>query len=298
MEILMTERWNLRQNGRDKSMSLTKESVVVITGAASGIGRALAVRLAQEPIAGIAVSDVNIAELKETEKLIAGKNPKITTHKVDVANENEMRNFAEDVVQKHGRVTHIINNAGVALGGSVAEISIEDIRWLMDINFWGVVYGTKFFLPHLQKEKSAHIVNFSSLFGLIAPPGQAAYCSSKFAVRGFTESLRHELENTNISVSTIHPGGIKTNIANAARIGKYVRLSKEEIEKRRIKENKNLSRTSPEQAAEIIVKGIKTKNPRILIGIDSKLLSYIARAFPRRYFSIIDFISGGRLRND
>ena len=101
-----------------------------------------------------------------------------------------MRNFAEDVVQKQGRVTHIINNAGVALGGTVAEVSVEDIRWLMDINFWGVVYGTKFFLPALKKEKFAHIVNFSSLFGLIAPPGQAAYCASKFAVRGFTESLR------------------------------------------------------------------------------------------------------------
>ncbi len=279
-------------------MSLTKESVVVITGAASGIGRALAVRLAQEPIAGIAVSDVNISGLAETQKLIAGENPKITTHKVNVANEDEMRNFAEDVVQKHGRVTHIINNAGVALGGTVAEVSIEDIRWLININFWGVVYGTKFFLPHLKKEKSAHIVNFSSLFGIIAPPGQAAYCASKFAVRGFTESLRHELENTNISVSTIHPGGIKTSIADNARIGKYVRLSEEEIEKRRIKENKNLSRTSPAQAAEIIVKGIKAKNPRILIGADARLLGFITRIFPRRYFSVIDFISGGRLRNE
>ncbi len=279
-------------------MSLTKESVVVITGAASGIGRALAVRLAQEPIAGIAISDVNAESLAETEKLINNPNLKITTHIVDVASEEEMRNFAEDVVQKHNRVTHIINNAGVALGGSVAEISIEDIRWLININFWGVIYGTKFFLPHLEKQKSAHIVNFSSLFGFIAPPGQATYCASKFAVRGFTESLRHELEGTNINVSVIHPGGIKTNIANTARIGKYVKLSKEEIEARRAKENQNLSRTTPDQAAEIIVRGIKSKNPRILIGADARLLSFITRIFPRRYFSVIDFISGGRLRND
>ncbi len=279
-------------------MSLTKESVVVITGAASGIGRSLAVCLSKEPIAGIAISDVNEQGLTETEKMIADANLKVTTYQVNVADEDEMRQFADEVIKQHGRVTHIINNAGVALGGSVAEVSLDDMRWLMDINFWGVVYGTKFFLPYLEKEKSAHIVNFSSLFGIIAPPGQATYCASKFAVRGFTESLRHELENTNINVSVIHPGGVKTNIANNARIGKNVRLSEEEIKKRRAKENRNLSRTTPDQAAKIIVKGIKAKNPRILIGADARLLSFITRIFPRRYFSIIDFISGGRLRND
>lgn len=279
-------------------MSLTKESVVVITGAASGIGRALAVRLAQEGIAGIAISDVNEEGLKETEKMLGGTNLKITTHKVDVGKEDEMRRFAEEVVEKHGRVTHVINNAGVALGGSVEEVSLDDLRWLMGINFWGVIYGTKYFLPYLKKEKSAHIVNFSSLFGLIAPPGQAAYCASKFAVRGFTESLRHELEGTNITVSVIHPGGVKTNIANNARIGKGVRLTEKEIEARREKANRNLDRTTPAHAAEIIVNGIKNKKTRILIGADARLLSFITRIFPRRYFKVIDFISGGRLRND
>ncbi len=279
-------------------MSLTKESVVVITGAASGIGRALAVHLAQESIAGIAIADVNEKELKETEKLVNDQNLKLTTHIVNVGNEDEMRKFAEDVINQHERATHIINNAGVALGGSVAEVSIEDIRWLMDVNFWGVVYGSKFFLPHLEKEKSAHIVNISSLFGFIAPPGQATYCASKFAVRGFTESLRHELEGTKISVSVVHPGGVSTNIANTARIGKNVLLSKEQIAQRRALENENLARTSPAQAAEIILKGIKTKNPRIIVGFDSRLLSFINRNFPKRYFSIIDFISGGRLRSD
>lgn len=279
-------------------MSLTNESVVVITGAASGIGRALAVRLSRENIAGIAISDVNAEGLSETEKLINNPNIKITTHIVDVGNEEEMRGFAVEVADRHSRITHIINNAGVALGGSLAEISIEDIRWLMDINYWGVVYGTKFFLPYLQKESSAHIVNFSSLFGLIAPPGQSAYCSSKFAVRGFTEALRHELEGSHICVSVIHPGGVATNIANTARIGRYVKLTAEEITQKREKENKNLSRTTPDQAAEIILKGIKAKKTRILIGIDSKLLSWINRIFPRRYFAVIDLISGGRLRND
>lgn len=279
-------------------MSLTNESVVVITGAASGIGRALAVRLSQENIAGIAISDVNMEGLSETEKLINKPKIKITTHKVDVADEQAMRQFAADVAEQHSRITHVINNAGVALGGSLEEVSLEDIHWLMDINFWGVVHGTKFFLPFLRKEKSAHIVNFSSLFGLIAPPGNATYCASKFAVRGFTEALRHELEDTNINVSVIHPGGIKTNIVNTARIGKYVQLSQKEIEVKRAKENENLSRTTPEQAAEIIIQGIKAKKPRILIGFDAKLLSWINRIFPKRYFAVIDFISGGRLRSE
>jgi NAD(P)-dependent dehydrogenase (short-subunit alcohol dehydrogenase family) len=278
-------------------MSLTKESVVVITGAGSGIGRALAMRFAREPIAGIAISDVNAEALAETEKLINKQNLKVTTHKVNVADEAEMRAFAEEVASLHGRVTHVINNAGVALGGTLAEVSLEDIRWLMNINFWGVVYGTKFFLPYLEKEKSAHIVNFSSLYGIIAPPGQTSYCASKFAVRGFTESLRHELEGTNISVSVIHPGGVKTNIANNARIGEGVTMSEKELQKKRERMNRNLSRTTPEQAAEIIVKGIKERNPRILIGYDARLISRISRLFPRSYFAVINFISGGRLKD-
>ncbi|NNE98393.1 MAG: SDR family NAD(P)-dependent oxidoreductase [Pyrinomonadaceae bacterium] len=279
-------------------MSLTNKSVVVITGAASGIGRALAIRLAQENISGLAISDLNEEGLANTRELIDNPNLKITTHIVDVASEGEMRSFAGDVIQQHGRVTHVINNAGAALGGAVSEVSVEDIRWLMDINFWGVVYGSKFFLPHLEKEDSAHIVNISSLFGFIAPPGQATYCASKFAVRGFTESLRHELEKTNIAVSLVHPGGINTNIVNNARIGENVSLSEKEVEKRKAQENQNINRTSPEKAAETILRGIKSKNPRILIGFDSWLLSTIARVFPKRYFSIIDLISGGRLRSD
>ncbi len=278
-------------------MSLTKESVVVITGAASGIGRALAIRLAREPIAGIAISDVNEKDLAETEKLINNPNLKVTAHLVDVADESEMRRFAEEVVENHGRVTHIINNAGVALGGTLKDVSLDDIRWLMNINFWGVIHGTKIFLPHLEREKSAHIVNFSSIFGIIAPPGNAAYSASKFAVRGFTEALRHELEGTNIAVSVVHPGGVKTNIANNAKIGEGVALSTQELRERKEKMNRNLSRTTPEQAAEIIVKGIKNRNPRILIGADARLLSLIGRFFPRRYFSLINLISGGKLKN-
>ena len=278
-------------------MSLTKESVAVITGASSGIGRALAIRLAAEPVAGIAIGDVNVEALAETAKMIQGVQARITTHKVNVAVEADMRAFAEDVVREHGRVTHVINNAGVALAGSCQEVSLEDIRWLMDINFWGVVFGTKFFLPFLEKEQSAHIVNVSSLYGLIAPPGQAAYSASKFAVRGFTEALRHELKGTNIAVSVVHPGGVKTNIANSARIGAGLKLTPEELQERMDAVNLLLSHTTPEQAAEVIVKGIKGRNPRILIGSDARLLSFINRLFPCRYGAVIDRIRGGLFSN-
>lgn len=276
-------------------MSLTNKSVVVITGAASGIGRAMAVRFAREPIAGIAISDVNAEALAETAALLENSNPKVTSHIVNVADEQQMRAFAEDVVQSHGRVTHLINNAGVALGGRVAEVSLEDMHWLIDINFWGVVHGTKIFMPYLEKEPAAHIVNFSSIFGIIAPPGQATYCASKFAVRGFTEALRHELAGTNITVSVVHPGGVSTNIANSARMGVGVNLSEKEIEQKKQRINKNLDRTTPEQAAEAIVRGVKSRSPRILIGTDARILAAISRLFPRRYFQILNLISGGRI---
>ena len=276
-------------------MSLANESVVVITGAASGIGRALAVRLSKEPIAGIAIADVNENELAETKQLAERSGVKVTDHRVDVSSENEMRSFADDVINQHGRVTHVINNAGVALGGAVNEVSLDDIRWLMGINFWGVVHGTKVFLPHLERESSAHIVNISSIFGIFAPPGQAAYCASKFAVRGFTECLRQELAGSNIAVSVVHPGGVSTNIANDARIGDGVTMTETQIKERKKRINKNLARTTPDEAAEIIVRGIRARAPRILIGSDARALDRIARFFPRKYFDIANRLARGRL---
>ncbi len=276
-------------------MTIRRDSIAVITGAGSGIGRALAVRLAAEGVAGIAIADINTDGLAETENLV-GRTTKVTVHSVDVADREAMAAFTDDVIEQHGRATHLINNAGVALGGSVREVSLDEIEWLMGVNFWGVVHGTKFFLPHLEKESSAHIVNISSLFGMIAPPGQAAYCASKFAVRGFTEALRHELEGTNISVSAVHPGGVSTNIVNAARISSGVTLSEEEIAKKRKFENKLLSRTSPEEAAEIIFRGMMRRNPQIIVGPDAAILSRIARLFPRSYLAVGNFIGGGALK--
>lgn len=277
-------------------MSLQKESVAVVTGAASGIGRALSLRLAKEQIAGIAIADVDDAGLSETANMLREHPVKVTSHIVDVADADAMRIFANEVHESHGRVTHVINNAGVALGGTIREASLDEMSWVMSINFWGVVHGTKFFLPYLEKESSAHIVNISSLFGLIAPPGQGAYCASKFAVRGFTEVLRHELEGTNIAVSVVHPGGISTNIANSARIAAGAQMSDEQIAKRKALINKNLARTTPDQAADIIVRGVITREPRIIVGPDARIISRIARVFPRRYLAVLNFISRGRLK--
>ncbi|MEO6656398.1 MAG: SDR family NAD(P)-dependent oxidoreductase [Pyrinomonadaceae bacterium] len=273
-------------------MSLQINSVVVITGAASGIGRALAVRFAQEKIAGVAISDVNEEGLTETAKMVEATSVPVSTHIINIAELEQVQQLADDVIGRHGRVTHLINNAGVGLIGTFEQISIEDFEWLMGINFWGVVYGCKVFLPILQREDSAHIVNVSSVFGLIAPPEQTAYSAAKFAVRGFTESLRHELADSNISVSSVHPGGIKTNIVRNAKLGAE---APEEWKQQATKFFERVTQTSSEEAAEVIVKGIKEKNPRILIGKDAKAISLISRLFPKGYLRILERLNGHKM---
>src|SRR4051812_47583592 len=273
-------------------MTLSTNSVAVITGAASGIGQALAVRLARERISGIAISDVDEAGLRETASITESSGVPLSTHTVDVSKLGEVQRLAEDVVAKHGRVTHLINNAGVGLFGTFEQISLDDFRWLMEINFWGVVNGCKVFLPILREQERGHIVNLSSVFGFIAPEEQSAYCASKFAVRGFTESLRHELADSNISVSAVHPGGIKTNIARNSRLG---RNAPQEWKEQGAKFFDKVARTSPEEAAEVILKGIQTNNPRILIGSDAFMISGLARLFPRRYLSVIERLAGHKM---
>ena len=198
-------------------MSINSESVAVITGAASGIGRALSERFANEGIKGIAISDVDEDGLRETAELVRHSGTPALISKIDVTQLEEIERFADEIIDEFGSATHLINNAGVGLVGRTEEVSFEDMKWLMDINFWGTVYGTKVFLPIMRRQNMGHIVNISSVFGLMAPPGQSTYCASKFAVRGFTESLRHELDGTNISVSCVHPGGVRTNIAKSAK---------------------------------------------------------------------------------
>lgn len=273
-------------------MSISKDSVAVITGAGSGIGRALALRFAEERVAGIAISDVNETGLNETAEMVKANDTEVLTSIVDVSKLEDVQRFADEIIKKFGRATHLVNNAGVGLVGRTEEVSIEDMKWLMDINFWGTVYGTKLFLPIMRKQNFGHIVNISSVFGLFSPPGQSTYCASKFAVRGFTESLRHELEGTNIFVSCVHPGGIRTNIAKAAKQGEN---APDEDKKQASIIFDKLAHTTPEQAADTIIKGIKAKNPRILIGTDALQISAVQRLFPKRYFKIMDRLSGGML---
>jgi NAD(P)-dependent dehydrogenase (short-subunit alcohol dehydrogenase family) len=193
-------------------------TVAVVTGAASGIGRALALRLAQEGCM-LALGDLDDAGLADSAAAARAIGVRVSTHQVDVSDPMAMEEFRDAVLREHGRVTLLVNNAGVAMIGTVTELGLDDIAWLMGINFWGVVHGVKVFLPVLQQQYDAHIVNLSSIFGIVAPPGQAAYAASKFAVRGFSEALRHELAaaGSTVKVSVVHPGGIATPIAANAR---------------------------------------------------------------------------------
>ncbi len=273
-------------------MTISSKSVAVITGAGSGIGRALAVRFAKENIAGIAIADFNEQGLDETFSMLANAKMNVSKHLVDVSKLAQIKLFSDEVLAEHSRATHLVNNAGVGVLGTFEQLSLEDFEWLMSINFWGVIYGCKIFLPILREQDSAHIVNISSVFGMIAPPEQTAYCSSKFAVRGFTESLRHELQGSNISVSSVHPGGIKTNIARNSRVGEN---APKEYGKQAADFFDKVALTTPETAAETIIRGIKSKNPRILIGKDAHAISYIHRLFPKKYLKILELFSGHKL---
>ena len=264
-------------------MSFLSEGVAVVTGAGSGIGRALARQLAAAGSA-LALADVDEAGLLQTAQSLEKKTAAVTTHVVDVADEEGMRSFAEDVGKRHGRVTLLISNAGIALHGNFEEVSLDDFRLLMNINFWGTVYGVKFFFPALKREKRAQIVNISSVFGMIAPPGQCAYAASKFAVRGFTEALRHELQGGNVSVSCVHPGGIRTQIARHARIGAGVTTTGHQ---EKAAQFEKLLRTSPEAAASRILRGVERREPRILIGADAYQVDILQRLRPATYWKTL-----------
>lgn len=261
-------------------MSFLSSGVAVITGAGSGIGRSLAEQLAAASSA-LALADWDEAGLEQTVQSLAETRSLVTTHVVDVAKEEKVKAFAADVVTRHARVTLLINNAGVALHGTFEEISLADFRWLMEINFWGAVYGAKHFLPLLRREPRAHIVNVSSVFGLIAPAGQAAYAASKFAVRGFTEALRHELGESQVRVSCVHPGGVRTSIARRARLGEG---TPPERQKESIARFEQFARTRPEAAAAKILRGVERSEPRILIGADAYQLDILQRLRPASYW--------------
>jgi NAD(P)-dependent dehydrogenase (short-subunit alcohol dehydrogenase family) len=251
-------------------------AVAVVTGAGSGIGRALAQELATAG-AQLALADINRAGLEQTLALLGPATAR--TYQVDVGNASEVDKFAAKVRQDFKRASLLINNAGVALYGTFSEISLAEMEWLFRINFWGVVHGCKSFLPLLQQESDAHIVNLSSVYGLFGPPGHAAYASSKFAVRGFTEVLRQELKSTGIHVSCVHPAGIQTAIADNARVGHLASPQEAAILRERFKK---LAPTSPTEAARTILKGIQRNRPRILIGADAYRIDVMQRLAPSR----------------
>ncbi|MCP5161530.1 MAG: SDR family oxidoreductase [Hahellaceae bacterium] len=259
--------------------------IFVVTGAGSGIGRALARKLATDG-ARLALADINEANLNETIREVSSKSPKVKGYKLDVSDRAAVYAFADQVAADFGGVDVVINNAGVALSETVEDMSYDDFEWLMNINFWGVVYGTKAFLPHLRKSGEAYIVNISSIFGLISLPTQAAYNAAKFAVRGFTEALRLELKGSTVTPICVHPGGIKTNIARNARF--YKGMDGSDTHEDASAHFEKLAHTSPEGAANTILKGIKSNNRRVLIGPDAKVVDVMQRLLPNAYDKLLD----------
>lgn len=270
-----------------ESMRLSDRTAVV-TGAASGIGRAVAVSLARRGC-HLALADINEAGLSETVGLLqAPPGLRVSTYRLDVSDRAAIAAFPARVLADHPGVDLLVNNAGVALGGTFEQVSEEDFEWLFSINFWGVVRMTRAFLPHLRKSDDARIVNLSSVFGLVAPPGQTAYAASKFAVRGFSEALRHELARSPVGVTVIHPGGVATSIADSARIPSGV--SQEDIERRRAVTKKYLWQPAA-KAGEAIVRGVEQRKPRVLVGMDAVAMSVFERLAPVSYWKLLGKLS-------
>ena len=288
--------------------SYYRNHVAAITGAGSGMGRELAIHLAQMGC-HVALSDINEGQLAQTKELLLGYEIKATMTVLDVSDHKAVEAWADSVMADHGKVNFIFNNAGVALYSTVEGSSISELEWVMNINFWGVVYGTKAFLPLIknsvkqsestngskknrsrQFNEHGHIINISSLFGLTAQPSQSAYNATKFAVRGFTESLRQELDiqRCGVSATCIHPGGIKTNIANSARGNDSINDIGIRTGPKAIQSFNKFLKFDASNAAWIILQAAATNQPRCLIGNDAKIIDAVQRVFPATYSQILN----------
>ena len=278
-------------------MTAIRGAAAAVTGAAGGIGRALALELAARGC-DLSLADRDEAGLQTlAAELGKAGSVKITIHRVDVSEPEQIAAFAQAAIAAHPGLNILINNAGVALMGNFDEIDQAQMDWLMNINFWGVVRSTRAFLPHLAQQREAHIVNLSSIFGIVAPPGQSAYAAAKFAVRGFSESLRHELQiaESPIRLSVVHPGGVATNIARNSRSGSGVSDNARRAEA--IERFDAVARTTPAAAAQRIIIGIEKNQPRILIGGDAKLLDLVQRFRPGTYWKLLAKIFGRRAKS-
>ena len=264
----------------------------VLTGAASGIGAALAADLAGRGC-NLALADVNATGLQAVAARARAAGVRVSEHVLDVADQAAVAALPEAVLAQHGEVTVLINNAGVALGGTFEQVPPDDFEWLFGINFWGVVYMTRAFLPVLRRAETGHIINLSSIFGIVAPAGQVAYSASKFAVRGFSEALRHELEGSSVGVTVVHPGGVRTSVdASARRTG----LSEAEANLQR-DISKALLQLPPEAAAAEIVRGLLRREKRVLVGRDARQIALIQRMFPVDYWRPMSRIIKRKISN-
>jgi short-subunit dehydrogenase len=246
--------------------------VAVVTGAASGIGRALAGVLARRGCS-LALADVDEAGLAETAGQVEAQGRRASVHAVDVADWERVVAFADEAVAAHGGVDLVVNNAGVSVTGTLEEQSIEDLRWIVGVNFWGVVHGCKAFLPHLRKRPEGHLVNVSSVFGLIGLPTQSSYCATKFAVRGFSEALWAELADSRIGVTVVHPGGVRTNIVRASRTA-------DAAAKARMIETFERRALAPEAVAEQIARGVERGALRVRVCRETYAVDWAKRLFP------------------
>lgn len=255
-------------------MKRLDQRVAVITGGASGIGRATALRLAREGCS-VALVDINTTRMKETATEVAALGVAASQHTADVADPERMRALPAEVVAEHGCVHIVVNNAGTSVVKRFSEHSLEDFQWQVGVNFWGVIHGCMFFLPELQKADEAHIVNISSMFGFVGVPGQSSYCATKFAVRGFSESLWAELRETPIGVTSIHPGGIATNIAETARFA-------DEEARQSLQRSFDQYGHPPEDVAEAIWRGITRNKLRVIVGGEAYVVEWLKRLLPVR----------------
>jgi short-subunit dehydrogenase len=268
-------------------MTAIRGAAAAVTGAASGIGRALALELAARGC-DLALADRDEAGLQAVAAEIAKTGAtKVTVHGVDVGEPSQIEAFAQSAIAAHANLNIVVNNAGVALMGTFGEVDQAQMEWLVNINFWGVVHGTRAFLPHLSRQREAHIVNLSSIFGIIAPPGQTAYAAAKFAVRGFSESLRHELQMaaSPVRLSVVHPGGIATNIARNSRSGSGMTDNARRAQS--IERFDAVAKTTPAAAALRIIEGIEKNQPRILIGNDARFMDLLQRFRPATYWAVL-----------
>ena len=273
-------------------MTAIPGAAVAVTGAASGIGRALAIELAARG-ADLALADRDEAGLQSVAGEIAtsstrtGSARKVSLHRLDIGDSEAVAAFAREAIAAHPALNIVINNAGVALLGQFHEIDQAQMEWLFNINFWGAVHATRAFLPHLASQPASHIVNISSIFGIMAPPGQTAYSAAKFAIRGFSEALRHELQiaKSPVRLSVVHPGGIKTNIVRNSRAG--VGVTDNERRAQSIERFDAIAQTSQKDAALRIIKGIEKNEPRILIGSDARFMDLLQRFRPATYWNVM-----------